>query len=131
MIGIDSNILVRLVVKDHPKQFETAQKFEQSLTVDQPGYISLVVLVEYCWTLRRLYKQPATIILELVEQLLNAENIVVERESVVVFAVWISKTKGVEFSDCLIAAIHRENGCSHTVTFDQTFAQSSQAELLK
>lgn len=69
--------------------------------------------------------------IEALERLQNAFNVELERQEIVASAASRCLSEKVDFSDCLIAAIHHQDGCSHSVTFDQAFAQSGQAKLLK
>jgi len=55
MIGLDTNVLVRYLAQDEPNQAARATRLiEEELSVAEPGFISLVVLVELCWVLKRL-----------------------------------------------------------------------------
>ena len=51
MIGIDTNIVVRYLTKDHPIQTTLAVKTIRSLTPEEPGFISLVAIAELTWVL--------------------------------------------------------------------------------
>jgi predicted nucleic-acid-binding protein len=56
VIGLDTNVLVRYLAQDDPKQSRIATQFlETTLTGDEPGFISLVVLAEVVWVLVSLY----------------------------------------------------------------------------
>jgi predicted nucleic-acid-binding protein len=132
MVGVDANVLIRLAVRDDPQQYDIATRFFQTqITAENPAYICLVVIVEFVWTLRRVYKLTDTQVIDALERLQNAYNVELERQEAVASAASRCLAEKMDFSDCLIAAIHREDGCSHTVTFDQTFAQSGKALLLK
>lgn len=53
MIGLDTNVLLRYLVKDDPAQFARARRLiETHLTPDEPGWIGLVVAAELVWALR-------------------------------------------------------------------------------
>ena len=51
MIGLDTNVLVRYIMQDDAKQSPKATKLIESLTVDAPGFLSLVSVVERGWVL--------------------------------------------------------------------------------
>ena len=56
MIGIDTNVLVRYLVQDDKRQSQLATKLiEESLSTNQPGYITLITLVEVVWVLKSCY----------------------------------------------------------------------------
>ncbi len=56
MIGIDTNILIRYVVRDHPEQAEKAKVIMKSTTPQHQGFINSIVLAEFIWVLERRYK---------------------------------------------------------------------------
>ena len=49
MIGLDTNVLVRYIAQDDPKQSPKATRLIESFTVDAPGYVSVVAVVELVW----------------------------------------------------------------------------------
>ena len=53
MIGIDTNVLLRFLVHDDPKQGEKARQFMTERTAEDPAYVSAVVLAEVIWFLRQ------------------------------------------------------------------------------
>ena len=59
MIGLDTNVVVRYIAQDDPVQSRKAtQIIEQRLTEDDPGFVSLVTMVETVWVLDRVYGLP-------------------------------------------------------------------------
>ena len=59
MIGVDTNVLVRYVVRDDEQQYAAAAGVLESFTEDEPGFITQVVLAELSWVLARAYRYPA------------------------------------------------------------------------
>ncbi len=57
MIGLDTNVLVRFLVQDEPRQAARADSLMAQLSPTSPGYLSTVVLVETYWVLRSAYRQ--------------------------------------------------------------------------
>ena len=56
MIGLDTNILVRYLTGDDPIQSAKAREvFEQRLSARNPGFVSVVAMVETVWVLDRAY----------------------------------------------------------------------------
>ena len=56
MIGLDTNILVRYLAQDDALQSPIAtQIIESQLTEANPGFVSVVVMVEIVWVLDRAY----------------------------------------------------------------------------
>jgi predicted nucleic-acid-binding protein len=52
VIGLDTNVVVRYLTQDDPKQSPIATRLmEKTLSTDDPGFVSLVVLAEVVWVL--------------------------------------------------------------------------------
>jgi len=120
MIGIDTNVLVRYLAQDDPVQSAAATALiEQRLTVANPGFISLVAMVETVWVLDRAHRLPAAEIAAAVERMLQADVLVVDHEQAVFTAMIALKQRIGSFADALIGALGGAAGCSHTVTVDR------------
>lgn len=120
MIGLDTNILVRYLAQDDPVQSPQAtQIIERRLNDDQPGFISLVTMVEIVWVLDGVYGMSNREIAGAVERMLQADTLFVQNEQEVFSAVTVLKTSAGSFSEALIAALGIWAGCSSTLTFDR------------
>ena len=51
MTGLDTNVLVRYIMQDDPTQSTKATKLIEALTLNEPGFVSLVSIVELFWVL--------------------------------------------------------------------------------
>jgi predicted nucleic-acid-binding protein len=119
MLGIDTNVLVRFLVRDDPAQFERARRLiKRELGSGEAVLISLLVLLETEWVLRSRYRVTKTEIVAALSALLDAVELQFEDEPSVEEAVFTWKDSGAEFADCLINARHRALGCRATATFD-------------
>lgn len=128
MIALDTNVLVRYLVRDDPRQAKIAARLVQKLTTERPGYISSPVVVELAWVLRKGYGlEPAPIVAALAK-LLEMPNLVVEDEDAVRLA---TESDHGDFVDRLIHFIGKHAGCETTATFDRGFARLPGVELLK
>jgi predicted nucleic-acid-binding protein len=124
MIGLDTNILVRLLVGDDPAQTTQAQQFVQArCTRESPGFISCVVLAEVVWVLASAYDYRRSDIAAAVESLLVGEDRVVEHQDEVQAALEDYKSGRMDFTDALIGRINRARGCEATATFDRKAAK--------
>ena len=120
MIGLDTNILVRYLVQDDPVQSAKATELiERRLTPDNPGFISIVAMVETVWVLDRSYGFAAQEIAATLERILESETLAVENEHEVYSAMISLKHGRGAFADAVIGALGRKAGCSYTFTFDQ------------
>lgn len=130
MIGLDTNVLVRYLVQDDPDQSAVASALIEELTETDPGYLSLVTVVELYWVLRRAYKVGAGRCAELLEGLLDARELRVDHDTVVRAALTASRG-GLDVADAIIAELGRAAGCDHTVTFDEHAARGGAMQLLR
>jgi len=120
MIGLDTNILVRYLIQDDPVQSPKATEIiERRLTEENPGFVSIVAMVEIVWVLDRAYSFPAHEIAAAVERMLQTDVFVVENEQEVFTALIALKDGQGTFADALIAALGARANCSYTLTFDQ------------
>lgn len=129
MIGLDTNVVVRYLVQDDPDQSPVASALIDGLTETDPGYLSLVTMVEVYWVLRRAYKVGADRSSELLQGLLDARELRVDRDAVVRAALTASRGR-LDFVDAVIAELGRAAGCDHTVTFDRWAARDGAMHLL-
>jgi predicted nucleic-acid-binding protein len=119
MLGIDTNVVVRLVVADDAGQTDRARKLiEQALSREEPVLVSLLVLLECEWVLRSRYKFSRVAVLSIFRALLEARELSFEDEPALEEALFQWKDSACGFSDCLIAAHSRQMGCRATATFD-------------
>lgn len=130
MIGLDTNVVVRYLVQDDPDQSAAASALIEDLTETDPGYLSLVTVVELYWVLRRAYRVGVGRCVELVEGLLDARELRVDQDAVVRAALTDNRD-GLDFADAVIAELGRVAGCDHTVTFDQRAARDGAMQLLQ
>jgi predicted nucleic-acid-binding protein len=120
MIGLDTNILVRYLIQDDPQQSSTATAIiEHRLTEENPGFVSIVAMVETVWVLDRAYGLSAFEIAAAVERILQVDVLVVEDEQEVFKAMIALKNGQGSFADAIISARGTKAGCSCTLTFDR------------
>jgi len=119
MIGLDTNVIVRAVTGDEPDQSSAAQRKLAGLTTVEPGFISLIALVETIWVLRHTYGYEKETVLDVISRLVSAAELVVEQDGLVRRALTVARDANREMADVLIALAGAANGCSETVTFDR------------
>lgn len=123
MIGVDTNVLVRFLVEDDPKQNALARDFFSKRSPEDPAFVSAIVLAETVWVLRRRVKLPSATVSDLIQNLLAADRLVVEFTEEL-DALLSQETPGTDIADYLIAWSSKRAGCHQTVTFDKTAAQA-------
>jgi predicted nucleic-acid-binding protein len=88
MMGLDTNVLLRYLAQDDPKQSPRATEIiERGLTEQEPGFVSLVTILEVVWVLKSLFKRSRQQIANDVEMLLAADTLEVQNEQEVYLAV--------------------------------------------
>jgi predicted nucleic-acid-binding protein len=130
VIGIDTNVLVRFIVKDDPRQTLAAVRTIHGLSAEEPGWVSLLVLSELGWTLSRVYKLGRTAVAEALGKLLISKDLVLEQREVVHQALLLYQDSKADFADCVISVTANLAGCSRIVTFDEIEARDLGMELL-
>ncbi|MEA3180452.1 MAG: hypothetical protein QOI59_3975 [Gammaproteobacteria bacterium] len=120
MIGLDTNVLVRFLIRDDEEQFERACDLIQSEAQREEFVcVSLAVLLETEWVLRSRYTLGKEEILSTFSELLSAGDMRFEDEPAIAQALFMWKDSSAQFADCLIGARHWALGCRATATFDQ------------
>jgi len=131
MIGLDTNVVVRYLAQDDPVQsVKATQIFERRLTEREPGFISLVTMVETVWVLDTVYRLAAREIAQAVERMLQADTLVVQNEQEVFTAVVALKSGRGSFADALVGALGSWAGCGSTLTFDRKVGRVEGFEVL-
>ncbi len=119
MLGIDTNILVRFLVRDDEAEFEKARRLiGREVAAGRRVFVSQLVLLETEWVLRSRYDVQKAGIIEVVSGLLDADGVQFEDEPAIEEALFVWKDRSVGFADCLIGAQNKRLGCSATATFD-------------
>jgi predicted nucleic-acid-binding protein len=119
MLGIDTNVLVRFLVRDEEAQFEKARKLiKREVAAGSGVLVNQLVLLETEWVLRSRYSLAKNLIIQAISGLLDASDVRFEDEPAVEEALFIWKDSAADFADCLIGAKNRRLGCRATATFD-------------
>ena len=123
MIGLDTNVLVRYIMQDDAKQSASANRLVESLSVESPGFVPLVSVVELAWVLSSAYELDRDQVVQVFESLLRTKEIVVERTEIVWKALRVFQSANADFADCLIERSAAVAGCDRTMTFDRGAAK--------
>lgn len=130
MIGLDTNVLVRFLVRDDEEQFQAAQRTVSALSSTGPGYLTTIVLVETFWVLTRGYRLDVADVIDTLTDVLERDEVVAQDEALVRRA--LKQTgQGADFADALIAQSCAAAGAGSVVTFDRTAARRLGMTLLQ
>ncbi|MCC7179483.1 MAG: type II toxin-antitoxin system VapC family toxin [Acidobacteria bacterium] len=126
MRAVDTNVLVRLITRDDPRQVKAAEAF-----VAPGAWVSQLALVEATWVLEAVYDRQAAEIATAVEMLLHHQNLTVQDEDVVRAALGHFRAKPrLGFSDCLMLEVARKAGHIPLGTLDRELGKLPGAERL-
>jgi len=125
MHAIDTNVLVRLLVRDDPRQLEAAELF-----IAKGAWISHLVLVETLWVLDAVYERSAQQVAA-VERLLAHAQLTLQDADVVAAALGQFRNKPtLGFSDCLVLEVARRSGHLPLGTFERQLGKLAGANRL-
>ena len=123
MRAVDTNVLVRLLVRDNPAQVLKAETF-----IETGAWVSHLVLVETLWVLDAVYARTAEQIAKAVELLLNHNTLTLQDADVVAAALdSFQRRPTLGFSDCMVLEIARKAGHLPMGTFDKGLAKLDDA----
>ncbi len=129
MIGLDTNIIARIITRDDPAQL----KIIQTMFAKNKGrqfFVSISVIQEIFWLLKAKYKYEKSEIITALRSLLKATPIVVEKDDIIAEALDIYEVSAAGFIDVLIGLTNKYYGCKKSVTFDGKAANLDEFELL-
>ena len=131
MIGLDTNVIVRYIAQDDPRQSSAATRLmEKTLSVDEPGFVALVTMCEIAWVLSECYGADRARIGSVLRGLLETRQIVVESAELAWRALRAWEGSAADFSDALIAEVAVAAGASKVLTFDKAAAKLPSFALL-
>jgi predicted nucleic-acid-binding protein len=126
MRAIDTNVLVRVVIRDDARQAEAADRF-----VDGGAWVSVFALAEASWVLTSVYERSAAELASSIRMLLDHEHIALQDPDVVEAALESFRGRpNLRFSDCLLLELARKAGHLPLGTFDGNLSRIAGAEKL-
>ncbi len=127
MLAIDTNVLIRILVRDDKAQAIAADKI-----INKGAWVSHLVLTETVWVLDAVYQRSAAQLALLIEMLLLHESIVLQDADTITAALLNFREKpALGFSDCLILEVARKSGHTPLGTFDKRLAKLAGTQLIK
>lgn len=119
MRAVDTNLLVRLIVRDDAVQVAAAEDF-----VAAGAWVSHLVLAETLWVLDAVHDRTPAQLAAAVEMLLNHEQLAIQEPDVVTRALAEFRARpALGYSDCLVLEIARKAGHVPLGTFDRRLAK--------
>lgn len=121
LIGIDTNVLVRYIVRDDQDQTQVATAFIEGLNDQTMGFVSLLVLCEVNWVLKRAYKIEKAERLKVIETIVRSKVFEIENVDQATKALKEYASGEADFSDYLILCSAMKADCYRIVSFDRRF----------
>jgi predicted nucleic acid-binding protein len=118
MLAIDTNVIVRYLTGDHPKQSAKARELIRAEEV----FVGITVLLETEWVLRSVYGFAADKLAKALRAFAGLPHVVIEDAALAAQALdWMEA--GLDFADALHLA--KAQQCDALVSFDQRFARQA------
>lgn len=120
MIALDSNVLIRLLIEDDPKQTSIAKELLEGKIADgETCFVSDPVLCEIEWVLESCYGVPRESLLAMVQELAANDHFVFEDRAVLRDALDAYSDGKADLSDYLIHGKAMAREARATYTFDR------------
>lgn len=131
MIGIDTNVIVRLLVMDDARQADLATRYiKKHCSTESPALISHIVLVEVAWVLEDVYEYKRAQIATAIEALMTTAQLKSHDPSAVIAALERFRSTAADFADCLLGVTNIAAGCEYTVSFDRKASKMPEFRLI-
>lgn len=128
MRSVDTNVLIRALTGDDPRQGPAAAAFIQD---HAPVWVSHVVLLETLWVLESVYDCGKPQLAEALKRIIDNRELFLEEPDVARAALALYQAKGkVTFEDCLILESARKAGHLPLATFDKALGKLEGAQSL-
>lgn len=129
MIGLDTNVLIRFLVEDDPRQAaRVKQRFQTAIARRTPLYVPDIVLCETVWVLEDSYAFARGAISDTLEKLLAAGNLRFENAERAERALAAFRAGKGDFADYVIAEQAIAAGCETVLTFDKALLREPRFE---
>jgi predicted nucleic-acid-binding protein len=132
LIALDTNLLVRLLTNDDPRQSAKVDAWlRENATPRSPAYVDHVVLCELAWVLGTIYGYLRGDVHKAMTALLLQEQLKVEAPAIVRQALALYESGPGDFSDYLLAERARSAGFAPVLTLDKKAAKTATHQLLR
>lgn len=126
MRAVDTNVVVRLIARDHAAQTASAENF-----IQKGAWVSVLALAEAVWVLESIYRLDSPPLADAIGMLLNHRDLVIQEHETVAEALDLFRARpALGFSDCLMLQLARKAGNLPLGTFDRTLAKAEGSQRL-
>lgn len=131
MSALDTNVLVRYLVRDDAAQLEAARALiARCIDERRSLFVPVTVVLELEWVLRSSFEFPKHDTLRVLASLFGASELTFESERALEVALQLYREGAAEFADCVHVALTLQAGEQPLWTFDRRAARIPGASLL-
>lgn len=132
MIAVDTNVIVRFLVRDDEKQAQAVYRRLKRAERDRERlFVPLLVVLETIWVLESAYDRSRVQVLEALEDMRRMGVLEFEREKVIDRLLTEARRYPADLADLMIALSAGASGCETAITFDRSAAKYTFFTLLK
>jgi predicted nucleic-acid-binding protein len=119
MRAVDTDVLVRLITRDDPRQAASADLF-----IEKGAWVPVLALAEAIWVLAKVYELSPAALATAIEMLLKHEDLTLQDADATTAALQLFRAKpSLGFSDCLMLQLARKAGHLPLGTFDRNLGR--------
>lgn len=130
MEAFDTNVIVRLCVRDDEAQYERAEALFRRATAGAGAWLSSVVIAEVAWVLRVAYKFDRATSAATLRRLIAIDGVRLEDEATTRAALAAFESGSADFADYFILESARRAGALPLHTFDERLSKADGAKLV-
>ena len=132
MKALDTNVLVRFLVKDdEPQAQKVYTLFKQAEADKNYFYVPILVVLETIWVLDSVYEIPRKEILDSINEILLMPILKFEAQPTIQRFIFSARENKIDLSDILIACAAKISGCEKILTFDKKASNFELFELIE
>lgn len=131
MAALDTNVLVRYLVRDDATQLASAKRLIRTCVEEgRTLYIPVSVSLELEWMLRANFGFSKAAVIQILSQLLSSAELTFESEDALELALMLYREASEDYSDCVHAALAARAGEQPLWTFDRAASKVDGVSLL-
>lgn len=131
MAALDTNVLVRYIVRNDAAQLTAAKRLiSRSVSAGLTLFVPVTVVLELEWVFRSSFGFGKDEVLRALSSLFSAAELTFESERALEVALQLFRKGAADFADCLHVALADQAGEPPLWTFDKNAAKVSGAQLL-
>ena len=132
MKALDTNVLVRFLVKDDETKPKKYTRYSSRQRLTKITFMSLCYLaLETIWVLDSVYEIPRKEILDSINEILLMPILKFEAQPTIQRFIFLAGENKIDLSDVLIACAAKISGCERILTFDKRASKFELFELIK